>query len=44
MLRGSEVEIEVDLEALASRLLQQGTDASGEEGHEAASAATILLR
>ena len=34
-LRSSGLEIEVDLEALASRLLQQGSDASGDDGHEA---------
>jgi site-specific DNA recombinase len=33
VLRGSEVEVEVDLEALANRLLQDA-DASGDSGHE----------
>ena len=35
VLRGSEMEIEVDLETLATRLLQPGEDASGNDGHEA---------
>ena len=32
VLRGSEIEIEIDLDALASRLLQ-GSNASGDDGH-----------
>jgi hypothetical protein len=35
VLRASEVEVEVDLETLAGRLLQQRPDASGDDGHEA---------
>jgi site-specific DNA recombinase len=34
VLHGSEVEIEVDVEALASGLLREGSDCSGNEGHE----------
>ena len=35
VLRASEVEIEIDLEALASHCLHQGSDVSGDDGQEA---------
>ncbi len=43
VLRGSELEIEVDLEALASRLLHQGSDGKGDEASKAPQGGNHLI-